>query len=93
MESRSIGTALMAISGLQMLIFTIGVMRRSYAAIAIPVLGAMAVISGLLFWVGYTLTSMEPDTALDIDLEDEAALGTDAFGADTFDEAALSAGA
>jgi hypothetical protein len=70
MESRSIGTVLMAVSGLQMLLFTIGVMRRSYVAIALPVIGAVAAISGLLFWVGYTMASMESDLA-DLDLEDE----------------------
>ena len=69
-QSRSIGTVLMAVSGLQMLLFTIGVMRRSYLAIALPVIGAVAAISGLLFWVGYTMASMESDLA-DLDLEDE----------------------
>ncbi len=69
-QSRSIGTVLMAVSGLQMLLFTIGVMRRSYLAIALPVIGAMTAISGLLFWVGYTMASMESDL-VDLDLEDE----------------------
>ena len=69
-QSRSIGTVLMAVSGVQMLIFTIGVMRRSYLAIALPVLGAIAAISGLLFWVGYTMASMEADIG-DINLEDD----------------------
>jgi hypothetical protein len=69
-QSRSIGTVLMAVSGLQMLLFTIGIMRRSYAAIALPVLGAMAAISGLLFWVGYTMVNMQPDLS-ELDLEDD----------------------
>jgi hypothetical protein len=69
-QSRSIGTVLMAVSGLQMLLFTIGVMRRSYLAIALPVIGAVAAISGLLFWVGYTMASMESDLG-DLDLEDD----------------------
>ena len=69
-QSRTIGTVLMAVSGLQMLLFTIGVMRRSYAAIALPMLAAMAAISGLLFWVGYTMTTVEADLS-DLDLEDE----------------------
>ncbi len=69
-QSRSIGALLMAVSGLQMLLFTIGVMRRSYLAIALPVIGAVTAISGLLFWVGYTMASMESDLT-DLDLEDE----------------------
>jgi hypothetical protein len=60
----------MVASGLQMLLFTIGLMRRSYAAIALPMLAAMATVSGLLFWVGYTMTSVEVDLG-DLELEDE----------------------
>jgi len=69
-RSRSIGTVLMAVSGLQLLLFTIGIMRRSYAAIALPMLGAMAAISGLLFWVGYTMVNMQPDLS-ELDFEDD----------------------
>ena len=69
-QSRSIGTVLMAVSGLQMLLFTFGIMRRSYAAIALPVMAAMAAVSGLLFWVGYTMVNMQPDLT-ELDLEDD----------------------
>ena len=69
-RSQTIGAVLMAVSGLQMLIFTLGVMRRSYLAIALPVLAATAAISGLLFWVGYTMINMEPDLA-ELDMEEE----------------------
>ena len=70
-QSRSIGTVLMAVSGLQMLLFTFGIMRRSYAAIALPVMAAMAAVSGLLFWVGYTMVNMQPDLT-ELDLEEDA---------------------
>ena len=69
-QSRTIGTVLMAVSGLQMLLFTFGIMRRSYAAIALPVMAAMAAVSGLLFWVGYTMVNMQPDLT-ELDLEDD----------------------
>ena len=69
-RSQTIGAVLMAVSGLQMLVFTLGVMRRSYLAIALPVLAATAAISGLLFWVGYTMINMEPDLA-ELDMEEE----------------------
>ena len=69
-RSRTIGAVLMAVSGLQMLVFTLGVMRRSYLAVALPVLAATTAVSGLLFWVGYTMLNMEPDLA-DLDMDEE----------------------
>lgn len=71
-RSQTIGTLLMAASGLQMLVFTLGMLRRSYAAVALPVFAAMSAISGLLFWIGYTMVNMEPDLSeLDMDEEDQ----------------------
>ena len=69
-QSRTMGTMLMAVAGLQMLVFTLGVLRRSYLAVALPVLAAMGAISGLLFWIGYTMVNMEPDLA-ELDEEEE----------------------
>ena len=69
-RSQSVGTILMAVSALQMLVFTLGMLRRSYMAVALPVLTAMGAVSGLIFWVGYTMMSMEPDLA-DLELENE----------------------
>ena len=70
-RSQTIGTLLMAASGLQMLVFTLGMLRRSYVAVALPVFAAMTAISGLLFWVGYTMVNMEPDLA-ELDMEEDA---------------------
>ena len=69
-RSQTIGMTLMAIAGLQMLVFAVGVLRRSYLAVAVPVLAAVAIISGLLFWIGYTMVTIEPDLA-ELDLADE----------------------
>ena len=70
-RSQQMGTILMAVAALQMLIFTIGMLRRSYLAVALPVLAAMSAASGLLFWIGYTMVNMQPDLAeLDLDEED-----------------------
>ena len=63
----------MAIAAVQSLIFLIGVLRRSYLAIALPVVAAMTAVSGILFWVGYTMTKMEPEPA-ELDVEEEAEL-------------------
>ena len=70
-RSQQMGTILMAVAAFQMLIFTIGMLRRSYLAVALPVLAAMSAASGLLFWIGYTMVNMQPDLAeLDLDEED-----------------------
>lgn len=69
-RSQMMGAILMGVSALQMLIFTVGMLRRSYLAVALPVLSAMAAVSGLLFWVGYTMVSMEPELA-ELDMEED----------------------
>ena len=69
-RSQTIGSLLMLASGLQLLIFTIGMMRRSYLAVALPVFAATAALSALLFWVGYTMSNMEPEVS-ELDLEEE----------------------
>ena len=69
-RSQSMGTILMAVSALQMLVFTLGMLRRSYLAVALPVMTAMGAVSGLLFWIGYTMVNMEPDLS-ELDLEEE----------------------
>ncbi len=72
-RSQSVGTILMVVSALQMLVFTLGMLRRSYLAVALPVLTAMGAVSGLIFWVGYTMMSMEPDlTDLELESEEDA---------------------
>ncbi len=72
-RSQSIGTALMAVSALQVLVLAFGMLRRSYLAIALPVMVATTAISGLLFWIGYTMVNMEPDLA-ELDMEEEEEL-------------------
>jgi uncharacterized membrane protein YesL len=54
---------MMAVSAVEMLVMVIGVMRRSYLAIALPVITAVGVISALAFWVGWTMANTEPDLA------------------------------
>ena len=69
-QSRTMGMILMSFSALQMLAFTLGMARRSYMAIALPMLAVMGAVSGLLFWIGYTMINMEPDLS-ELDLEEE----------------------
>jgi len=69
-RQRQLGTILMAIAGVQLLIFLIGVMRRSYLAIALPVMAAVGAVSAVLFWVGYAMMTMNPELS-DLDMEEE----------------------
>lgn len=62
-QSRQLGMILMVGAALDMLIMTIGVMRRSYLVIALPVLALTAVISALTFWVGWTIANTDADLA------------------------------
>ena len=84
-ETRRAGEALMAGAGLTVLLFVIGVARRSYAALAIPVFAGLAAAAGMAFWVGYTMATTNWDDPEDFGVEppsggahDEDAPGGDA---------------
>jgi hypothetical protein len=62
-RSKQIGMFLMIGAALEALIMTIGVMRRSYLAIALPVLAATGVLCALAFWVGMTMSSTDSELA------------------------------
>lgn len=61
-QSRQLGKALMALSVLQVLFFLVAAIRRSYAALAVPVFLGVAIVSGLGFWVGWTMSASEWDS-------------------------------
>ena len=56
-RARLLGCSLMAASVLQLVLFLCGMRRRSYAALALPVLGLLTIASALGFWVGYTMAT------------------------------------
>ena len=64
-RSRQIGRAIMAAAGLQLLLYCIAAMRRSYLAIAIPIGILVAALSALAFWVGYTMATTDWDHPAD----------------------------
>ena len=64
-RSRNLGKALMAVAGLQFLFFFGGALRRSYLVVAIPVGIAVGIISGLMLWVGYTMSTKDWDDPAD----------------------------
>ncbi len=57
-RSQGTGTLLVAAAALQLLVFLVGVGRRSYLALALPVTVAMFAQSALTFWLGWTMLSM-----------------------------------
>ena len=58
------GMLLMAGAVLEMLLFLYGAMRRSYLALALPVTAAMATVTVLTFWLGWTMLTMEDEDEL-----------------------------
>ncbi len=55
------GAAIIAGAVLQILLFTVAFARRSYLAVALPVGLALAGISALGVWVGWTMMTTETD--------------------------------
>ncbi len=68
-RTRQLGGALMALSAIQLLVFLIAATRRSYLAIAVPVGIGLGAISGLGFWVGYTMATTDWDHPADFGSE------------------------
>jgi hypothetical protein len=55
------GVLLMGVAALQMLLFLVGAARRSYMAVALPVMAGVSLVSALAFWVGWTMMTAELD--------------------------------
>lgn len=68
-RSQMTGLLIMVGAALEMLLFLYGAARRSYMAVALPVMAAVAAVSALAFWVGWTLLSTEEEIP---ELEGEA---------------------
>jgi hypothetical protein len=60
-RAQKTGAIIMALAGIEMLLFLYGALRRSYVALAIPVTVAMTALTALGFWVGWTMMSMEEE--------------------------------
>jgi hypothetical protein len=55
---------------LQMVLFLWAMTRRSYMAVALPVMGALAAVSALAFWVGWTMFTAESEPEEEVGLEE-----------------------
>jgi lipopolysaccharide export LptBFGC system permease protein LptF len=68
-RSRQTGLIIMIVSAFTLVVFVWAMLKRSYMAVALPVMSALAVVSGLAFWIGWTLYAGEDED--EEDLEDE----------------------
>ena len=55
------GIMIMEATVLQMLLFLWATAKRSYMAVALPVLAAVAAVSALAFWIGWTMFTTESE--------------------------------
>ena len=71
-RSQLTGALIMAGAVLQMMLFLWAAARRSYMAVALPVMGALAALSALAFWIGWTMFTTESE--LEEEFEEEEAI-------------------
>ena len=55
------GVLIMAATVLQMIIFLWATAKRSYMAVALPVIAAVAAVSALAFWIGWTMFTAQAE--------------------------------
>jgi len=60
-KSQQTGLFIMIGSAFMLVIFLWAMLRKSYAAVALPVASAMAVVTALAFWIGWTLFTGEEE--------------------------------
>ncbi|MDP2949155.1 MAG: hypothetical protein Q8P22_06420 [Chloroflexota bacterium] len=72
-RSQLTGALIMAGAVFQMIFFLWATARRSYVALALPVMAALAAISALAFWIGWTMFTAESELGEE-ELEEEEAI-------------------
>lgn len=60
-KSQQTGLALMIGSAFIFVAFLTAMMRKSYMAVAIPVLSALTAVSAIAFWIGWTMFQAEDE--------------------------------
>jgi hypothetical protein len=58
-RSQKTGLIIMIAAVFQFVLFFWAVTRRSYMALALPVMSALAAVSALAFWIGWTMFTGE----------------------------------
>jgi len=67
--SQRTGLFIMILATFQFVVFFWAMTRKSYLAVALPVASALAAVSALAFWIGWTMFTGEQDA---IDSGDDA---------------------
>ena len=60
-RSQKTGLIIMIAAVFQMVLFLWAMLRRSYLAVALPTMGALAAVSALAFWIGWTMFTAESE--------------------------------
>lgn len=69
-KSQQTGLIIMISAAFATVFFFWSVMRRSYMAVALPVMSALAAVSALAFWIGWTMFTGEGEDELDEEASD-----------------------
>ncbi len=76
-KSQTTGLIIMIAAVFQLVLFLWAVLRRSYLAVALPVLSALAAVSALAFWIGWTMFTAESEEEME-ELPEESPLESSA---------------
>ena len=72
-RSQRTGLIIMIASGFAGVFFLWAILRRSYMAVALPVMSAIAAVSALAFWIGWTMFTGEAEEMDELPGEEETA--------------------
>ena len=67
------GLVIMIAAAFALVVFLWSITRRSYMAVALPVMGAMSAVSALAFWIGWTMFTAQDEEENDDDGEPDSA--------------------
>ena len=71
-KSQQTGLFIMIGSAFMLVFFLWAMLRKSYAAVALPVASALAVVAALAFWIGWTLFTGEEEDGEELEEESVA---------------------
>lgn len=71
-KSQRTGLIIMVAAAFEFVIFFWAMTRKSYLAVALPVASALAAVSALAFWIGWTMFTGEEDELEEMAEESEA---------------------
>ena len=77
-RSQRTGLIIMIASAFAAVLFLWSILRRSYMAVALPVMSAIAAVSALAFWIGWTMFTAESEELDELDEELESEEAADA---------------